>query len=1071
MFDGASAFNQDISAWNVGRVTDMSAMFRDTAAFNRDISSWNVSSAIFMGGMFDGASAFNQDISAWNVGGVTDMSGMFDGASAFNQPLPAWNVGGVTDMAGMFNGASSFDGDISSWDVSSVTDMAVMFNQAAAFNQDISSWDVGSVTDMSSMFDGAAAFEQNLGPWYVVPADAIYDTADTSLAVTAISAQNPFLDGQNPAYGIGTGHDSALFNVTGTGTLVFLAAPSPGAHTVNVTASGGSVFEDGNNWRLLEVEVVDRPTPVSATLYTGNATLKIVFGQPLNATIHYDRMYLREDGATSGGLSFYHLSALAMDSTLTATLLPDQVRTVLGFDTPTLDIGADAVFNEGGDGILAVEDYPVTIVDTADPVITLEGPNPMSVLLDSTFQDPGAICQDDVDDDPTITVNATALDTSAEGEYTVTYTCADFSGNTATTDRTVNVVVEPAITSAELNTFHKVLTITFNQPLDETIHRDSRMHLREHGGTSNVLTLSQAPTSEIDGSYFTFVLSQEQAETVLVVSNLTLRVEAFTIRSQNNVWMPAVEDHPVTIVDETDPVITLEGPDPMSMLVGDTFREPGAACEDDVDGTVPYIRNNPITPSTPPGTYQITYTCADSAGNTATATRTVNVVEFTITSASFRTGEAILTMTFIEPLNGTIHYDRMHLREHGETSGGLTLSQAPAKVHSGATVTVTMTAEQGRTVQGIARLTLDIGADAVFNLDGVGISSIADYPVATLDAAAPVVTLRGEPSVAVPAGGTYADPGAACRDETDGWLDDHVIAEPFYVDHAFEPGTYTITYTCTDSAGNAATATRTVTAVDQDAPGATGTAVPLDANPPTIALVGSTSVTVAAGGSYADPGASCSDDWDGDITSRMTTTSNLNQGSPGTYRITYGCADSAGNTATATRTVTVIATAVADTTPPVITFIGSSIINVAVGDPFVDPGASCHDETDGALPVRDISTRPVDTGTPRGYYITYVCFDAAGNRESASRSVVVQAPDRDLPPVLVVPPPVTITLGSTYVDPGATCTDHEDGDLPVIVHTGQLDTTVLGEQSVYYVCRDSAGNGATAGRMVTVVEP
>ena len=57
------------------------------------------------------------------------------------------------------------------------------------------------------------------------------------------------------------------------------------------------------------------------------------------------------------------------------------------------------------------------------------------------------------------------------------------------------------------------------------------------------------------------------------------------------------------------------------------------------------------------------------------------------------------------------------------------------------------------------------------------------------------------------------------------------------------------------------------------------------------------------------------------------------------------------------------------------------------------------------------------------------------------------------------PPPVAITLGSTYADPGATC-----ADLPVMVSTHQLGTTVLGEQWVFYACRDGAGNG-------TVVEP
>ena len=43
-----SAFNQDISSWDVSNVTNMDAMFDDASAFNQDISSWDVSSVTNM---------------------------------------------------------------------------------------------------------------------------------------------------------------------------------------------------------------------------------------------------------------------------------------------------------------------------------------------------------------------------------------------------------------------------------------------------------------------------------------------------------------------------------------------------------------------------------------------------------------------------------------------------------------------------------------------------------------------------------------------------------------------------------------------------------------------------------------------------------------------------------------------------------------------------------------------------------------------------------------------------------------------------------------------------------------
>ena len=85
-----------------------------------------------------------------------------------------------------------------------------------------------------------------------MPADASFDAADTSLNVTTISAQNAFLDGHNPVYGIGSGHDSDLFNMTGS-TLAFKGAPSSGDYAVNVTAPGGNFGT--NNHRILDIMV------------------------------------------------------------------------------------------------------------------------------------------------------------------------------------------------------------------------------------------------------------------------------------------------------------------------------------------------------------------------------------------------------------------------------------------------------------------------------------------------------------------------------------------------------------------------------------------------------------------------------------------------------------------------------------------------------------------------------------------------------------------------------------------------------------------------------------------------
>ena len=53
-----------------------------------------------MKGMFSGTKDFNQDISDWDVSKVTNMSEMF--GKSFNQDISDWNTSNITNMKGMF---------------------------------------------------------------------------------------------------------------------------------------------------------------------------------------------------------------------------------------------------------------------------------------------------------------------------------------------------------------------------------------------------------------------------------------------------------------------------------------------------------------------------------------------------------------------------------------------------------------------------------------------------------------------------------------------------------------------------------------------------------------------------------------------------------------------------------------------------------------------------------------------------------------------------------------------------------------------------------------------------------
>ena len=255
MFNDATSFNQPLDSWDVSSVTDMNYMFRGATSFNQSLDSWDVSSVTNMYNMFRDATSFNGDISDWEVSSVTSTGWMFYGATSFNQPLDSWDVSSVSSLFGMFRDATSFNQPLDSWDVSSVTSMGDMFYGATSFNQPLDSWDVSSATSMIDMFDGATAFEQNLGNWHIVLDDTSIDYSDTTGTVGGLSAQNAFLDGQNPVYGIGTGGDSDSFELNRS-NLVMKEVPTKDSYTVTITATSTGGFGTGNS-RSFTIDVSD----------------------------------------------------------------------------------------------------------------------------------------------------------------------------------------------------------------------------------------------------------------------------------------------------------------------------------------------------------------------------------------------------------------------------------------------------------------------------------------------------------------------------------------------------------------------------------------------------------------------------------------------------------------------------------------------------------------------------------------------------------------------------------------------------------------------------------------------
>ena len=82
-----------------------------------------------------------------------------------------------------------------------------------------------------------------------------------------------------------------------------------------------------------------------------------------------------------------------------------------------------------------------------------------------------------------------------------------------------------------------------------------------------------------------------------------------------------------------------------------------------------------------------------------------------------------------------------------------------------------------------------------------------------------------------------------------------------------------------------------------------------DTTAPVITIIGNNPMITGMGATYTDLGATALDETDGDITSKIVVTNNVNTADTGTYHVNYNVADNAGNAATEMiRTVKVIFT-------------------------------------------------------------------------------------------------------------------------------------------------------------------
>jgi hypothetical protein len=245
----------------------------------------------------------------------------------------------------------------------------------------------------------------------------------------------------------------------------------------------------------------------------------------------------------------------------------------------------------------------LAVQDTLAPVITLNGNDPLFVELGGAFTDPGATATDSCAGAVGVTVSGT-VNTNSICTNILTYTADDGNGNTNTAARTVIVqdTTPPTILWSFTNLVMAADT-NCSAPMPDVTGTNYILAT----DLSGALTISQTPTNS---------------------SILQFGTNAVVITVADASGNESYSTNTIAVQDETPPVITLNGNDPLFVELGGAFTDPGAtaydSCAGAVGGTVSGMVNTNFT-----GTNMLTYTADDGNGNTNIVTRTVIVQDTT----------------------------------------------------------------------------------------------------------------------------------------------------------------------------------------------------------------------------------------------------------------------------------------------------------------------------------------------------------------------------------------------------------------------------------------------------------
>ncbi len=479
MFQNASAFNQPVN-FDTQSAVSMRGMFQNTPVFNRPIN-FNTANVTDMGYMFNSAQAFNSSVNFNDMSQVTAIDGMFQNADRFNQPIDFSSATNIVNTRALFAHTDDFNSPII-LSTANVTNMDGMFYRAHSFNQDISNFDFSNNPNLGNFVNDSRLDvnnydkllrklhqQTNLQNVVFRPDRLKYchaevehnslrddrswdmngDTKDCTnahdYAVTEINLTKDNFD-ENLA-NAEVGQLSAVQNEVSTVNYSFCGGTDDNSFSLSnneLSFVGTADFETKSSYNICI-----RATDVDGGNFDKDFSIKVndLNEAPVltNQTITVDENLVNNTIITS-----FNATDPDNSQALIYTIISGNNSNIFAINNNQLVVNGELdyetvaqhnlIIEVRDNGTPALSDQAnltinINNLDEVAPAITLNGEAELILGLNQPYVEAGASCQDDVDPACQIVISGTVEDN--EGDYIITYSAIDITGNSAQKTRLI----------------------------------------------------------------------------------------------------------------------------------------------------------------------------------------------------------------------------------------------------------------------------------------------------------------------------------------------------------------------------------------------------------------------------------------------------------------------------------------------------------------------------------------------------------------------------------------------------------------------------------------------------------